>query len=152
MPSKFAIFWYRKSPFAKNAFLYNCRDDDLAPQPGSRIERGEIVFGAVGLVVAEQIVPGLIGKVIRFHSNRRCEWQGCELPCMVHPNVTAGLTAKTELRGFNYAVAELTNIDAVALATNLKLPVIQDVKGRKLINVELASFQSIGKHRRAKLI
>jgi hypothetical protein len=73
---------------------------------------------------------------------------------MVHSNMPTGTTAKSALRDFNYAVAELPTPDAVSVATRLGMHVVQDAKGRNLINVELASFQRQGSAnpRRTKLI
>ena len=154
MPPKFAVYWYRQSALVKNAFLFNCRDTDLQPRPGARIEKGQIVVGAVGLVAAEQIVPGFSGTLAGFKSNRRCDWQNFTLPCMVHPDVPSTAAPRSALRNFNYAVAELADPDALKVATNLGLPVIQDANGRNLINVEISSFQRQGEAspRRATLL
>lgn len=154
MAAKFKTYWYQESVFAKNAFLFNCRDLDLERKTGTRVERGEIVVGAAGLVCAEQIVPGLAANVVAFQPSRRCEWQGLELACMVHPNVPVDAKTKAELRDFNYAVAELASEAAVKLAMSLSIPVMPFPDGRKLINVELAAFERQGQSnpRRAKLI
>jgi len=84
MATKHNIYWYRESAFVANAFLYNCRDNDLQPRSGARIKIGEIVSGVGGYVAAEQIVPGFNASVVPFAANRRCEWHGLDLPSMVH--------------------------------------------------------------------
>jgi hypothetical protein len=154
MSAKYSIYWYQVSALVKNAFLCNCRDDDLQERSGSRIEKGQIVVGAVGFVAAEQIVPGFSGNLASFRANRRCEWQGFTLPCMVHPNAPPNAVPREAFRHFNYAVAEVPKSGAVNIATNLGLPVLQDSEGRNLINVEISSFQRQGNAnpRRAKLI
>jgi len=85
MPKKYNTYWYQEGPEFKQAFLYNLRDNDI--QSGGKIVQGEIVLGAVGLVVAESTAVGWTGKTLPFNPNRRCEWQGFELPCMTSPSL-----------------------------------------------------------------
>jgi hypothetical protein len=119
MAKKFGTYWYQESALVCNAFLYNCRDTDLSPRSGARIEKGQIVAGAVGLVAAEEILPGYRAKVVAFKPTRKIEWQGLELRCMGHANLPSGAKTKAEIRPYNYAVAELPDSDAVKLAKNL---------------------------------
>lgn len=154
MAHKSHIFWYGESSLARNAFLFNCRDADLIPSPGNRISKGSIVTGSYGFVAAEELVPGFEGTIQQFRPNRRCSWQGFELACMTHPDTPPGKSRKAELRHFNYIVAELPNQQAISVAQCLKLPIVADSEGRKLVNLEIACFERQGKAnpRRAKLL
>jgi hypothetical protein len=152
MAIKYKIFWNKEKQEVHDAFLFNCRDDDL--RAGASIPVGAIVLGAVGCVAAERPVRGLTGTILPFQPTRRCEWRGQELRCQVHPDVPAAAKLKAELRLFNYIVAELTSADQVALAQNVGVPVITTPTGKNLVNLECACFQKQGikNPRRAKMI
>jgi len=77
MAKKYKIYWYLEEQEVHDAFLFNCRDDDL--RAGAGIPSGAIVLGASGCVAAERAVRGYTGKIITFQPTRRCEWQGQEL-------------------------------------------------------------------------
>ncbi len=153
MANKFSIYWYNEDRDVAGAFLYNCRDSDLR-SGGTGIKRGDLVLGAVGVVSAERDVPHRSGKKLAFKPSRRCEWQGFELECMVHPDLPATARTKAEVRPFNYIVAELPDAHAKAKAAQLRLPIQPDSKGRILVNLECATFQrqGNGSPRRAKLL
>lgn len=147
MAKKFSTYWYQEGPEFKQAFLYNLRDNDV--QSGGKIEQGEIALGAVGLVAAESTVVGRTAAVV---PNRRCEWQGFELPCMTLPSLPAGKVPANVLRDSNYAVAVITSEEVKAKADSLKVPCVQTPQGVWVINVELARFNGQGAGRRATLI
>jgi hypothetical protein len=154
MASKFKIFWYRKSVFVKNAFLYNCRDNDLQRSLNGWIKEGQIVSGATGYVIAEHNVPGfafgLTGKIVPFESNWDCNWQGLILPCMAHEAIPSH---KSYLRPYNYVVAQLPDEEAVKIVVKNKVPVIITLDQKLYVNLEIFwSFQKQDKNRRAKLI
>jgi hypothetical protein len=150
MPKKYSTYWYQEGPEFKQAFLYNLRDNDV--QSGGMIEQGAIVLGAVGLVAAESTVVGRTGKILPFSANRRCEWQGFELPCMTLPTLPAGKVPASSLRDGNYAVAAITSDEVKAKADSLKVPSVRTPQGVWVINVELARFNGQGSGRRATLI
>jgi hypothetical protein len=154
MSAKFKIYWYQKSPFVRNAFLVNCRDNDLKPDSSSQIEEGEIVQGAVGYVAAEHNVPNFRGKIVRWKPNRKCQWLGSAWQCMAHPKIANGKTTKASLRHYQYAVVQLRDEAAVKVAVESKVPVIVTVGGKYFVNLELSTFERQGKGnpRRAKLI
>lgn len=153
---KYSIYWYnvKYSPIKQqicDAFLYNCRDNDLRYTDG--IPLGAIVAGAVGYVIAERPIYGIIGTIVPFKQNRLCKWNGFELACMVHPMAPKVKFTKKELRFFNYIVAELTDPDAIKVATNLELAIVS-ANRRRFINLEIGRFERQGKHsiRRAQLL
>ena len=152
MAKKFQKYWYHDEHEVREAFLFNCRDDDL--RAGAGIPVGAIVPGEVGCVVAERAVRGYTGKIISFQPTRRCEWQGQALRCQVHPDMPAAAKNKAELRHYNYIVAELTSVEQVALAKSVGVPVIATASGKQLVNLECACFQKQGikNPRRAKMI
>jgi hypothetical protein len=150
MAKKFSIYWYQEGPEFKKAFLYNLRDNDV--QQGGKIEQGEIVAGAVGLVAAEAVAFGWTGRTVPFQPNRRCEWQGFELPCMTLPSTPATKVPASLLRDCNYAVAAVTSEEVRATAESLKVPCVRTPKGVWVINVELARFTGQGAARRATLL
>ena len=150
MPKKYNTYWYQEGPEFKQAFLYNLRDDDV--HSGGKIAQGEILLGAVGLVAAESTAVGWTGKTLPFNPNRRCEWQGFELPCMTLPSLPAGKVPANVLRDGNYAVAVITSEEVKAKADSLKVPCVQTPQGVWVINVELARFNGQGASRRATLI
>jgi len=150
MAKKFSIYWYQEGPEFKKAFLYNLRDNDV--QQGGQIEQGEIAVGAVGLVAAEATVFGWTGRVVSFQPNRRCEWQGFELPCMTLPSAPTSKVPASLLRDCNYTVAAVTSDDVRATAENLKVPCVRTPQGAWVINVELARFTGQGAARRATLL
>ncbi len=154
MPPRFDVYWYKKGLLIKNAFLFNCRDDDLTIQSGAQIPKGSIVSGTIGYVAAEELVPGSSATLVPFEPNRRCAWQDFELACMAHPDAPTPNAPQEELRRFNYIVAELPNPEARALARRLALPVLVDDQGRNLVNLEIARFerQGRGSPRRAKIL
>lgn len=154
MAKNFETYWYQESPFIRNAFLCHCRDGDVQRRSGAKIEQGAIIPGAVGVAAAEQVVPGFTANPVAFNPTRRCDWQGIELQCMVHPEVPAGAKTKKELRHFNNAVAELPDDAAARLASSVGVPVVTLHDGRRVINIELSSFQrqGIANPRRAKLL
>ncbi|PWU21782.1 MAG: hypothetical protein C5B50_01095 [Verrucomicrobia bacterium] len=150
MSQKFSIYWYQQGPEFKQAFLYNLRDNDV--QQGGKIPLGAIIQGSVGLVAAEAEVFGWTGKLVPFNANRRCEWQGYELPCMASPALPAGKVSGGILRDWNYAVAAITSDQVKSMAESLKIPVVKTPEGTWVINVELARFERQGAGRRATLI
>jgi hypothetical protein len=150
MARKHSIYWYDEGPEFKQAFLYNLRDDDV--QEGGRIPKGAITNGAAGLVAAEAEVFGWTAKTMAFNPNRRCEWNGFELPCMTLPNVPAGRVPSAALRDSNHAVAAITSDAVKAMADSVNLPTIKTPEGVWVINVELARFERQGPERRATLI
>jgi len=152
MAKNYKIYWYQKEQTVHDAFLFNCRDDDL--RAGAGIPVGAIVLGASGCVAAERAVRDYTGKTITFQPMRRCEWQGQELRCQVHPDMPVGAKLKAELRPFNHIVAELTSPEQVALAQKTGVPVITTSPGKQLVNLECACFQKQGAKnlRRAKMI
>lgn len=150
MAKKFSIYWYQEGPEFKKAYLYNLRDNDV--HSGGKIEQGEIVLGAIGLVAAESTAFGWTGKVLPFTPNRRCEWQGFELPCMALPSLPAGKVSASLLRAGNYAVAAITSDAVKSMADSLKVPCVRTPQGVWVINVELARFNGQGAGRRATLI
>ena len=152
MAKKYKIYWYQEEQEVHDAFLLNCRDDDL--RAGAGIPVGAIVLGAGGCVAAERAVRGFTGKTITFQPTRRCEWQGQELRCQVHPDMPAGAKLKAELRPFNHIVAELTSAEQVSLAKKSGVPLITTPTGKQLVNLECACFQKQGikNPRRAKMI
>ena len=154
MATKFKKFWYQESAFIKNAFLYNCRDNDLQRSQNDWIKAGQIVAGATGYVIAEQNVPGFSGKSVRFKPNRKCHWQGLDLPCKAHQDIPAGSNTKAALRHRQYAVAQLPDEDAVKVAINSGVPVLVASDRKSYVNLELSTFEKQGKgnSRRAKLI
>ena len=154
MATKFKIFWYQESAFIKNAFLYNCRDNNLRRSQNGWIKAGQIVTGATGYVIAEQNVPGFSGKSVRFKPNRKCSWQGLDLPCMAHQDIPVGSNTKPALRHRQYAVSQLPDEDAVKVAINSGVPVLVTLDKKNYVNLELSTFERQGKGnpRRAKLI
>ncbi|MFT5470705.1 MAG: hypothetical protein ACI8UO_005836 [Verrucomicrobiales bacterium] len=152
MGRKHEIYWYQESKAIAAAFLYNVRDGDL--QVGGSIEKGEIIAGCIGFTVAERNVVGYSGRCVSFEPNRRCMWQGVELRCMAHPDIPGSVTSKAQLRGFNYAVAELAGEEHVELAKQTNVPQVDTPSGSTVINIELTTFQrqGAGNPRRAKLI
>ena len=150
MPKKFSTYWYQEGPEFKQAFLYNLRDNDV--QVGGKIAEGAIVQGAVGLVAAQCEVFGWTGKTVAFNANRRCEWQGFELPCMASAALPAVKATAVQLHDSNYAVAAITSDEVKALADNLKVPAVKTPEGVWVINVELARFERQGRSRRATLV
>ena len=154
MATKFKIFWYQESAFIKNAFLYHCRDNDLQRSQNGWIKAGQIVTGATGYVIAEQNVPGFSGKSVWFKPNRKCRWQGLDLPCMAHQDIPAGSNTKPALRHRQYTVAQLPDETAVKIAVKKGVPVVVTSDKKNLVNLELSTFQKQGKGnpRRAKLI
>jgi hypothetical protein len=154
MATKFRIRWYQKSPFVRNAFLFNCRDNDLLIESKSSIEPGHIVQGAVGYVVAEHKVPGFRANVVHWRPNRKCRWLGADWPCMAHPGIPNGKITKVSLRHYQYAVVQLPDGEAARSAVGKKVPVIVSSAGVYFVNAELSTFQRQGKAnpRRAKLI
>jgi hypothetical protein len=152
---KHEIYWYQVSLFVKNAFLYHCRDADLRSKQGSRIDAGTIVEGHGGYAIAEHSVPGFeASRAVDFKPTRQCGWQGFTLHCMVHSAVPSGRSTKAALRPFNNAVAELTDDAQFSKAVEMKIPVVVNRSGRKLINVELSTFekQGINSPRRVTLL
>lgn len=147
-----AIYWYQEEPAVADAFLFNCRDNDL--RRGGTIPSGSIILGVGGFVVAERTVAGLSGTVFPFRPTRRCEWKGHELNCMVHPQMPISARTKAELRPYNYLVAELEADAQFTTAQGVKLPVVITPDGRRLVNLECGVFQKQGNAspRRAKLI
>jgi hypothetical protein len=117
MGRKYKIYWYSEREDVRRAFLVHCRDRDLSDGPG--ISKGTIIQGAIGFAAAEKDVPGLTGRIVKFAPNRRCIWQGLELPCMAHPNAPPGTAPKSKFRHFNNIVAQLATPDAVNLAKRL---------------------------------
>ena len=152
MANKYKVYWYQEEQEVHDASLFNCRDDDL--KAGAGINIGTIILGAGGCVAAERAVRGYTGTSISFHPTRRCEWQGPELRCLVHPDMPAGAKLKAELRPFNHIVAELTSAEQVSLAQKSGVPVITTPTGKQLVNLECACFQKQGlkNPRRAKMI
>jgi hypothetical protein len=148
------MFWYQESIFVKNAFLYNCRDNDLQRRRNSWIKEGQIVNGEVGYVIAEHNVPGLTGKIVHFKQNRKCRWQGLDLRCMAHKDIPIGSVTKSSLRHLHHAVAQLPDEEAVKIANENEVPVIVTLDGKFYVNLELSTFERQGKgnSRRAKLI
>ena len=151
MAKKHEIYWANEDPAVARAFLYNCRDRDLR-RDASGIAKGCIVQGTVGFAVAEDNVPGFSGQVVPFKVNRRCEWRGFELDCMAHCSAPQGAVAKSELRDFNYLVAEVSGPDVETAAQKAILPVVVHQSGKRLINLECSSFQRQGKERLVKLL
>jgi hypothetical protein len=154
MATNFAIYWYRESAFVKNAFLYNCRDNDLKRVQNCSIREGQIVKGAVGYVIAEHHALGFRGEIVRFKPNRKCHWQGLDLPCMAHDAIPGGTITKDALRHYQYAVAQLPDEQAVKIAVKKGIPVIVTLNRQYFLNLELSTFEKQGKAstRRAKLI
>jgi hypothetical protein len=150
MPKKFEIYWYNEAPELKPAFLFNLRDNDI--QKGGKIVVGEIIEGAVGYVAAQETVMFWTGRVVPFSPNRRCEWQGFELRCMVHPNTPTGKVPAAKLRDFNYAVAEVPNDKVAEKATSVGIPVVRTSQSKRVINVELSQFERQKAERRANLL
>ena len=151
MAKKYSTYWYQEDDQFRRAFLYQCRDNDVTV--GGSIAKGAVLEGVLGYCIAEAAVSGYSGRVVPFKPNRRCIWQGIELPCQCHPAAPASPATKNELRGFNYVVADLTAPDAREIAEQVKLPVV-NVDGKSLANLELDVFQSQGRGsvRRAKLL
>lgn len=152
MARKYSIYWYQKEQRIRDAFLYNCRDNDL--QKIQPILKGCIIQGAIGFAVAECDVVGFTASIVpKFKSNRRCDWMGFTLSCMVHPQTPNGPLPKSRLRDFNSIVAELTK-DAEKVAKGKGVPVVRHKDGLKLVNLEIATFERQGIHspRRAKLL
>lgn len=154
MPKKYSHYWYRTHPEVAKAFLYNCRDRDLCE--GSGLPAGNIVQGSLGYVITESAVPNLAigptGSIISdFLPTHRCEWMEFTLPCMT---TAPAATSKKELRQFNYIIAELVEIPAVEKAKSLNVPRIPNLRGKHLVNLEIATFQRQGwkSPRRATLL
>jgi hypothetical protein len=147
MVKKSQWIWYLTNTKVRAAFFYNCRKRDL--WDGSGIDKGTIIEGANGFVVAEAAVPDVSGKAVAFQPNRRCEWQGMELACMVKAGALAGQPAPRE---FNYIVARLSTLEAEQLAARHKLPTVQTPGGEVLANLEIARFATQGKNRLATLL
>src|SRR5258706_15557838 len=124
MATKFKIFWYQESAFIRNAFLYNCRDNDLQRNQNGWIKEGQIVLGKVGYVIAEHSLRGFSGTIIPFKSNRRCRWLGLDLPCMAHQDVPNGSIPKRALRHRLHTVAQLPDDEAVKIAIKSGVPVV----------------------------
>lgn len=150
MAKKYTTYWYQEGPEFKQAFLYNLRDNDV--QKGGSIEQGEIVQGAEGLIAAETTVFGWTGRILPFKPNRRCEWQGLELPCMTQPVTPGASVAAIRLGVFNYAVVPVTSEAVKAAADSLKMPCVRNSQGAWVFNVELTRFSGQDSRRRAKLI
>lgn len=152
MPKKHETYWYQEDDSIAKAFLYHLRDGDI--HPGGSIEKGEIVAGCYGFAVAESRVEGYSGQSVPYKANRRCQWNGLELRCMTHPDIPVTAKTKKDLRGFNYAIAEVQRDEERKLAIDVGVPVVEDQDGIHLINVELTTFQrqGAGNPRRAKLI
>ena len=150
MAKAFSIYWYQEGPEFKQAFLYNLRDNDV--QSGGRIAKGAITAGAVGFVAAECEIGARSVKTLPFKPNRRCEWQGFELPCMTSPALPAGRPTASALRAANYAVAAITSDEVKAMADSLRVPALKTPEGVWVINVELARFARQGPGRRATLL
>lgn len=111
-------------------------------------------MGMLGPIAAEGKVSGYKAKIVKFRPTRKVSWQGMELRCMGHPDLPSGARTKAEIKPYNYAVAELPDKDAVKLASQLGLKVLQTGNGKQVINVELTTFQrqGNGNPRRAKLV
>ena len=99
-------------------------------------------------------MAALSGTILPFRPTRRCEWQGHELRCMVHPQMPAGARTKAQLKPYNYLVAELENEAQVATAQQLKVPVVKSSEGKILVNLECTTFekQGVASPRRARMI
>ncbi len=146
-------YWYREETTVANAFLYNCRDDDLYRDSKNQIMRGMIVVGKNGIAIAENVVPGLRPREsLPFVATRRCEWEGRELQCMVHSRIGQQALKIKELRHVGCVVAELPDAITVALANGLNVRVIHDSVGRKLINLSVERHAGQSKARRATLL
>jgi hypothetical protein len=153
MAGLFEIYWYRELPAVACAFLYNLRDDDLTP--GGQIRKGEIIAGKCGYHVAQADVPGYSGRVVAFRPNRHCEWQGFTLPSMTLDGLPVGRVPRGpegKLRHRHCVVAEVTSTDAASKAAAMGLPIVISAKGKKLVNLEVASIPSQGRERRAQLL
>src|SRR5665213_2325453 len=107
MVKKTQWIWYRTSLDVEFAFLYNCRQRDLAD--GTGISKGVIVEGKYGFVATEALVPKVTGKIVPFNPNRRCKWEGLELRCQAILTAPAGQPVPVK---FNYIVAALPDLSA----------------------------------------
>ena len=138
----------------ENASLYHLRDDDLVEDLSAQIPQGAIVEGALGYAAAEQTVPGFQARIVRFLSNRQCEWQGLILACMTHPAAPTNKPPKKELRLYNYIVARLPDEGLMVLAQSTGVPVLTTPEGDKVVNLEVANFgkQGASSPRRAQLL
>ena len=150
MSKKFSTYWYQEGPEFKQACLYNLRDNDV--REGGKIAKGAVVQGAVGFVAAECEVFGWTVKTVAFTANRRCVWQGFELPCMASAALPGGKATARQLHDSNYAVAAITSDEVKAIADSLKIPAVKTPGGVWVINVELARFERQGRGRRATLV
>lgn len=161
MATKFKTHWHRESAFIKNAFLYNCRDNDLQRNRKGWIKEGQIVRGAVGYVIAEHNVPGFNGKIVSFKQNRECRWPllDCRWPdlklrCMTHKDIPRGSHPRPALRRYNYIIALLPDDEeAVKIAVEKDVPVIITMGGKFYVNLEISTIPQIqDKNRKAELI
>jgi hypothetical protein len=150
MAKKYLTYWYQEGPEFRAAYLYNVRDDDI--RSGGRIEQGQIVQGAEGLVVAESTVIGHNGRIVEFQPNHRCKWKGFELPCMTLAPGSQASAKAVRLGALNYAVVPVTSDAVKATADSLKIPCIKHAQGTWLFNVELTRFSGQFAERRATLI
>ncbi|MDP1581693.1 MAG: hypothetical protein Q8M02_15605 [Candidatus Didemnitutus sp.] len=152
MTKKFSTYWYSESELIAAAFLYNCRDEDLWLDRSSTITAGTIVLGSSGWVVAETDVLGFAcARTSPFFPTRTCIWQEVELPCMAHPDIGQQALTIAQLRHRGNAVATISGIQTLALARELKVPIIQ-VGEASLINVTLERHAGQGKARLATLL
>ena len=151
MSRNHSIYWYDEGPEFRSAFLFNLRDADV--RSGGSIPKGAITDGQVGLVAAEDEVVGKSAKIVSFNPNRRCKWQGFELPCMVSKTLPGGRVTGPLLRRSNFAVAAITCPEVEETARSLKVPCVTTPEGVLVINVELARFErQKNRGRRATLI
>lgn len=153
MHKRSRIYWYNEEPAVANAFLYNCRDDDLEPVAAGQIDRGAIVLGKNGVAIAESAVPSLQARrIAAFNGTRRCAWGALELSCMVHLEIGQRAMTTRELRHVGCIVALLPDSASVAFAIGLGVPVVEDTEGHRLVNLSVERHAGQSKDRRATLL
>lgn len=117
------------------------------------VRYGDVVLGVKGFVVAENSIFGIRPRTIsKFRANRRCEWKGMELPCMVHPRTPGSAMSSGALKPFNYVIAELPDEEVMRKALGYGVPVVVTGNRRFLCNLEVTRFKPQTVDRRARLI